>query len=90
MLADNHTLVFLGTWLYKLKLTNQRPSCLAVDLLYDMSQALIPKASPEDIYPRDLLIVGGILETLRINYNKIISGIPNGIPSPYSLQYVVN
>ena len=35
MLADNHTLVFLGTWLYKLKLTNQRPSCLSVDLLYD-------------------------------------------------------
>ena len=35
------------------------------------------------------MVVIGILESLGINDNKIISGIPNFIPSPSNLRYVV-
>ena len=90
MLADNQTLVCLGDWLYKLKLINQRPYLLAVDQFYTISLAVIHKASPEDISPGGVLIVDCILETLRINNNKIISRIPNVMLIPYSLQSVVN
>ena len=49
----------------------------------------MPKASLESIYLGGGLIVGGLLESLGINDNKIISGIPNCIPSPSNLWYVV-
>ena len=42
-----------------------------------MDQAVIPKASPEAISLGVVLIVGGILASLGINNNKIISGIPS-------------
>ena len=35
------------------------------------------------------LMVSGILESIGINYNSIISGIQNLIPSPSNLWYVV-
>ena len=35
------------------------------------------------------MIVAGLLESLRINDNKIISGISNCIPSSSNLRYVV-
>ena len=35
------------------------------------------------------MIVDGLLESLGINNNKIISGIPSFIPSPSKLWYVV-
>ena len=55
-----------------------------------MSQAVIPKDSPEAIYIRGGLLVGGLFDSLGINDNNIISGIPNVIPSPSILRYVVN
>ena len=42
---------------------------------------MTPKSSPEAIYLGGGLVVGGLLESLGINDNKIISGIPNFIPS---------
>ena len=54
-----------------------------------MAQAVIPKASLETISIRGGLIVGGILESLGIKNNKIVSGITNYIPSPSNVQYVV-
>ena len=42
-----------------------------------MAQAVMPKASPEAISLGGGLIVGGILASLGINDNRIISGIPN-------------
>ena len=42
---------------------------------------MIPKASPEAISIGGGLLVGGFLASLGINENKIISDIPNGIPS---------
>ena len=77
MLADNQPLVSVGTQLSKLKPINKRPSSLAVDIFYSMAQAVIQKASPEAIYLGCGFIVGGILESLGINNNKIISGIPS-------------
>ena len=50
---------------------------------------MIPKSSPEAICFGGGLIVGGILVSVGINDNKIISGIPNYIPSPSNLLYVV-
>ena len=55
-----------------------------------MPQAVIPKALPESIFLGGVLIVGGLLESLGINNNKIIYGIPNCIPSSSDLQYVAN
>ena len=49
----------------------------------------MPKASPEAIYLGGGLIVGGLLVSLGINNNNIISGIPNYIPSPSNLRYMV-
>ena len=49
---------------------------------------MTPKASPEAISLGGGLIVVGILESIGINDNMIISGIPNEIPSPSSLWYV--
>ena len=53
-----------------------------------MAQAVIPKASPEAISLGGGLIVAGLLASLGINNNKIISGISNCIPSPSKLRYV--
>ena len=50
---------------------------------------MIPKASPEVMCIVGGLVVGGILASLGINNNNIISGIPNCIPSPSNLWYVV-
>ena len=47
------------------------------------------KASPEAISLGGELILGGILESLSIKDNNIISRIPNGIISPSSLRCVV-
>ena len=55
-----------------------------------MSQAVIPKSSPEAICLGGGLIVGGILDSLGINNNNITSEIPNYIPSPSNLLYVAN
>ena len=90
MLAENQPLVSADAHFYKLKSINKRPSSLAVDKFYDMAQAVIPKASPEEICVGGGLIVGGLLESLDINNNKIISRIPNLIPIPSHLHYVVN
>ena len=77
MLADNHLLVSLGAQLYKINPINKRLSLLAADRFYVMTQAVMPKASPEEISLGGGLIVGGLLESLGINDNKITSGIPN-------------
>ena len=89
MLADNHPLVSLGDQLSKLKSINKKISLLAADIFYAVSQAVMPKASPEAISLGGVLIVGGLLEILGINDNKIISGIPNCIPSPSNLRYML-
>ena len=47
------------------------------------------KLSPETICLGVGLIVCGLLTSLCIDNNKIISGIPNCIPSPSNVQYVV-
>ena len=62
---------------------------LAVYSFYAMSQAVMPKASTEAISIEVGLLVGVLLVIMFINYNKIISGIQNVIPSPSSLQYVI-
>ena len=82
MLEDNHKLFSLGTQLSKLKSINKRPSLLAADRFYGMSQVVMPKASTDAIFLGGGLILGGLLASLGINNNKIISGIPNCIPSP--------
>ena len=89
MLADNHPLLHLGDRLYKLKFINQRPTSLSVDHFYAMYQSVIPKASPEAISLGGGFIAGGILDSLGINYNKIIYGIPNGITITSILRYVL-
>ena len=89
MLANNQLLVHLGYQFSKLKSINQQVSSLAADKFYAMSQALIPKASPEAISFGGGLMVGVILESLGINCNNIVSGIPNVIPIPSSLRYMV-
>ena len=59
-----------------------------MDRFYAMAQTVIPKSSPEAISLGGGLIVAGLLASLGINDNKIISGIYNCIPSPSNLQYV--
>ena len=90
MLADNHLLVSASAQLYKLNPINKQPSSLSMDRFYAMDQVVIPKSSPEEICIGGGLIVGGLLASLGINNNNIISGIPNCIPIPSNLQYVVN
>ena len=64
MLAENQPLVCVGPQLSKLKLINQQPSLLAVDIFYSMAQAVMSKASPEAISLGGGLIVGGLLASL--------------------------
>ena len=90
MLAENQPLVSADAHFYKLNSINKRPSSLAVDKFYDMAQAVIPKASPEEIYLGGGLILCSLLASLDIKNKKIISGIPNFIPISSHLQYVVN
>ena len=47
------------------------------DIFYAISQAVMLKYPPEEISLGGGLIVAGILESLGINDNKIISGILN-------------
>ena len=82
MLVENQLLVSVGAQLSKIKSINKRPPLMAANRFYSMVQAVIPKASPEAIYLGCGLIVDGILESLGINDNKIISRIPNCIPIP--------
>ena len=89
MLAYNQKLVNLGTQLSKLELINQQPISIDVDKFYEMSQAVMPKASSEMIYIGVGLIVGGFLNILGINDKNIIYRVPNGIPSPSSHWSVV-
>ena len=74
---------------FNLKLINQRPTLLSADLFYVMSQAVMPKYSPEEISLRGVLKVGGLLVSIGVNDNKIISGITNGISIPSRIWYVV-
>ena len=89
ILAENQPLVSSGDQLYKLNPINKQPSSLDADIFYAMAQAVIPKASHKSICFGGGFIVGGLLASLGINDNKIISGIPNLIPSPSNLQCVV-
>ena len=50
ILADNQTLVSVGAQLSKLKSINKRPPSLDAGIFYAMTQAVIPKASPEAIF----------------------------------------
>ena len=77
MLVENQTLFSLGSHFSKLKSINKQPSSLSTDRFYAMAKAVIMKASPEAISLGGGLIVGGLLESLGINDNKMISGIPN-------------
>ena len=61
-----------------------------MDTFYAMTKAVIPNALPEAICLRGGLILGDLLASLVINNNRIISGVPNYIPSPSNLWYVVN
>ena len=54
-----------------------------------MAQAVMSKASPVAISLGVGLIVGGLLEIIGINNNKVISGIPNRITITSNLWYVV-
>ena len=54
-----------------------------------MTQTVIPKDSQEEISLGDGLIVVGLLDSISINNNYIIYGIPNRIPSSSSLPSVV-
>ena len=47
------------------------------------------KSSSGEISLGGGFIVAGILESIGINDNKIISGISNFIPGPSNLRYVV-
>ena len=87
---EDQTLVSLGAQLSKLKSINKNPSSLADNKFYAMAQAVLPKTSPESISLGGGLIVGGLLASIGINDNNIISVIPNYIPSPSNLRYVVN
>ena len=89
MLADNQPLVCVGPQLSKLKLINQQPSLLAADIFYSMAQAVMPKASSEAISLGGGLMLGGLLASIGINDSKIIPGVPNIIPSPSRLWYMV-
>ena len=89
MLVYNQTLVSLGAQLSKIKSINKQPSSLAEDIFYAMAQAVIPKASLEEIYLGGGLIVGGILASLIINDNRILYGILNFIPSTSNLRCMV-
>ena len=60
-----------------------------MDIVYAMFQSVISKASPEAICIGGGLIVGGLLASLGINNNNIIYRIPNYIPIPSNLRYVV-
>ena len=66
VLAYNHTLVSVGDQLSKINIINTWPSSLAVDRLYSMAQAVIPKAWPEAISLGGGLIIGGLLASLGI------------------------
>ena len=77
MLVENQTLFSLGSHFSKLKSINKQPSSLSTDRFYAMAKAVIMKASPEAISLGGGLIVGGLLESLGINENKMISAIPN-------------
>ena len=90
MLADNQPLVSLGAQLTKLKSINKLPPSLDADIFYAMAQAVMPKSSPGAISLEGELVVAGLLASLDINDNKIISGISNCIPSTSNLRYVVN
>ena len=81
MLAENQPLFCLAAQLSKLNSINKPPTLLSPDRFYAMSQAVIQKASPEAITLGGGLVLGGLLVSLCINDNNIISGIPNGIPS---------
>ena len=89
ILADNQPLVSTGAQLSKLKSINKRLSSLSAGRFYVMSQVLILKALPQAICLGGGLILGCLLESIGINDNKIISGIPNYIPSPSNLWCVV-
>ena len=89
MLADNQPLFSAGAQLSKLNAINKLPSSLYTDRFYAMDESVMSKSSPEAICIRGGLIVGGILESLGINDNNIISEIQNCIPSPSNLWYVV-
>ena len=89
MLAYNQPLISAGDQLSKLKSIKKWPSLLSVDTFYAMTKAVIPNALPEAICLRGGLILGDLLASLVINNNRIISGVPNYIPSPSNLWYVV-
>ena len=73
----------------KINSINKLPPSLAADRFYAMAQSGMLKASPREIYLGGGFIVAGILESIGINDNKIISGISNFIPGPSNLQYMV-
>ena len=77
MLAENQPLVSLGAQLSKLNAINKQPPSLDADTLYAMSQLVLLKASPEELYLGGGLIVAGVLASLGVNDNNIISGIYN-------------
>ena len=54
-----------------------------------MAQSVMPKASLAEISLGGGFIVAGILASLGISDNKIISGISSFIPGPSNLWYVV-
>ena len=89
MLAHNHPLYSLGAQFSKIKSINKQLSLLAVDRLYAMAKAVMPKSSLEAISLEGGFILSVLLIKLGINENKIISRIPNCIPSPSNLRYVV-
>ena len=60
-----------------------------MDIFYAMTQSVIQKASTEAISLGGGLIVAGLLASLGINNNKIISGVSNLIPSLSNLCCVV-
>ena len=89
MLSENQTLLSVGSNFSKLKSINKQSSSLAVDVFYAISQAVMPKSSPEAIYIGFGLVVGGLLTIIGICNKNIIYRIPNGIPSPSRLCCVV-
>ena len=50
ILAETQLLVSAGAQISKLNSINKRPLSLATDIFYAMTQAVIPKASPESIF----------------------------------------
>ena len=77
ILAGNQPLVSLRAQLYRIKSINKRPPLMAADRFYAIPQSLMPNASREEISLGGGLIVAGLLASLGINDNKIISGISN-------------